>query len=67
MPQLLVVVPAAVPVVSTTLAVKVNGPAAVGIPVMVPSGFNVSPPGRAPVVIEKVNGLVPPPTTRAEL
>jgi hypothetical protein len=54
-PQLLVAVPAAVPVESTTCAVKLNGPAVLGVPVMAPvEVFNVSPGGREPDVMEYV-------------
>jgi len=53
MVQLVVVVPAAVPVESTTLAVKLNVPAVVGVPVMAPvDAFNVRPAGRLPLLIE---------------
>ena len=51
----LVVVPAAVPVKSTTFAVKLNVPAVVGVPVMAPVlAFNVRPAGRLPLLIEYV-------------
>ena len=47
--QLAVVVPAAVPVESTTLAVKLNVPKAVGVPVIAPVvGFKVKPGGSEP-------------------
>ena len=53
--QLAVVVPAAVPVESTTFAVKLNVPAVVGVPVMAPVlAFNVRPAGRLPLLIENV-------------
>ena len=53
--QFAVVVPAAVPVESTTLAVKENGPAVVGVPVMAPVlAFNIRTGGRFPTVIENV-------------
>jgi len=52
MPQLLVLVPAAVPRESTTFAVKGNDPAAVGVPVIAPvDAFSVSPVGRLPAMI----------------
>jgi hypothetical protein len=55
MVQLAVAVPAGVPVVSTTLALKLKGPAVVGVPVMAPVlAFNVSTGGRLPEVIENV-------------
>jgi len=55
MVQLVVVVPAAVPVASTTFAVKLNVPAVVGTPVMAPVlEFNVRPAGRLPLLIEYV-------------
>ena len=53
MPQLLVVVPAALFLESTTFAVNGNDPAAVGVPVMAPvDAFKLSPAGRLPVAIE---------------
>ena len=55
MVQLAVAVPAALPVESTTVAVKLNVPAVVGVPVMAPVlAFNVRPAGRLPPVIEYV-------------
>ena len=55
MVQLVVVVPAAVPLESTTFAVKLNVPGVVGVPVMAPVvAFNVRPAGRLPEEIEKV-------------
>jgi hypothetical protein len=66
--QLAVVVPAAVPVESTTFAVKVNVPYAVGVPVMAPvEVFKVNPVGSEPLVIENVYGGTPPVATSAEL
>ena len=66
--QFAVFVPAAVPVESTTWAVKVNVPAAVGVPVMAPvEGFSVKPVGSEPLVMENVYGGTPPVTTSAEL
>ena len=65
--QLAVFVPTPVPVESTTWAVNVNGPPAVGVPVMAPvTGFNVNSGGRLPDWIEYVNGGTPPPATSAE-
>jgi len=53
MVQLAVVVPAAVPVESTTFAVKLNVPAVVGVPVMAPVlAFKAKPAGRLPLLIE---------------
>jgi hypothetical protein len=53
--QLLTVVPAAVPRESTTWAVKLNVPYALGVPVIAPvDGFNVNPVGSEPLVIENV-------------
>ena len=67
MEQFAVVVPAAVPVESTTWAVKLNVPAAVGVPVMAPvEGFSVRPVGSAPLMIENVYGGTPPVATKAE-
>jgi hypothetical protein len=55
MVQLVVVVPADVPLESTTCAVKVNGPAVVGVPVMAPVElFRIKPGGRDPPAIENV-------------
>jgi hypothetical protein len=68
MVQLAVAVPAAVPVESTTLAVKLNGPAVVGVPVMAPVlAFNPRTGGKLPEVIENVSGGTPPLATKAEL
>jgi hypothetical protein len=68
MMQLVVVVPAGVPVLSTTLPVKPNGPAVVGVPVIAPVvGFNVSPGGRLPALIENVYGGTPPAAISDEL
>jgi hypothetical protein len=53
--QLLVVVPAALPRESTTWAVNVTGPDAVGVPVIAPvAEFSVNPAGSEPAVIENV-------------
>ncbi len=53
--QFAVVVPAAVPVESTTLAVKLKVPLVVGVPVIAPvDGLRVRPAGREPLEIEKV-------------
>ena len=38
------------------MTVNVNGPAAVGVPVRVPSPFSVRPGGRVPAVTENENG-----------
>jgi hypothetical protein len=66
--QLAVVVPAAKPEKSTTLAVKLNVPKVVGVPVIAPAlGFNVKPGGRLPAIVENVNGACPPVVVRAEL
>jgi hypothetical protein len=66
--QLVDVVPAAVPLESTTWAVKVNVPAVLGVPVMAPvDGFRVRPAGSEPLVIENVYGGTPPVATSAEL
>ena len=52
-PQLLVVVPAMVLVESCTWAVKGNGPATVGVPVMAPvEKFNIKPVGSTPESME---------------
>jgi hypothetical protein len=68
MVQLVDVVPAAVPLESTTWAVKVNDPAAVGVPVMAPvETFSVRPVGSEPAVMENVYGGTPPVATNAEL
>ena len=66
--QLVDVVPAAVPLESTTWAVKVNVPAAVGVPVTAPvDALSVKPAGSEPLVIENVYGGMPPVATSAEL
>ena len=54
MVQCAVVAPAAVPVESTTWAVKLNVPAVVGVPLRSPVAFNDDPRGRLPEVIENV-------------
>ena len=55
MVQLFVVVPAAVLVASTTLAVKENVPAVVGFPVIAPEVLSsTNPPGSAPDAMLKV-------------
>jgi hypothetical protein len=65
---LLVVVPAALPVESTTCAVKLNVPAVVGVPVIAPVElFSVNPAGSEPLVIEYVYGGIPPPAVSDEL
>jgi hypothetical protein len=65
--QLAVAVPAAVPVESTTCAVKLNVPPVVGVPVMAPvDGFSTNPGGSEPLVIVNVYGGAPPVATRAE-
>ena len=53
MPQLLLlVVPAAVPLASTTCAVNAGDPATVGVPVIAPvAAFSVSPFGKLPEMI----------------
>jgi hypothetical protein len=66
--QFAVVVPAALPVESTTWAVKLNVPAMVGVPVIAPvEVFSVKPAGSEPLVIENVYGETPPVAMRAEL
>ena len=68
MVQLRAVVPAAVPVESVTLAVKTNGPAALGVPLMAPfPAFSDSPPGRPPEMMEKMSGGTPPVDPSAEM
>ena len=53
---------------SVTLAVKLNDPAAVGVPVMAPvEGLISRPVGSDPAVIEKVSGCLPPAATNDEL
>jgi hypothetical protein len=55
MVQLAVLVPAEVPVESTTCAVKPNVPLPVGVPVMAPvDEFSDRPGGRVPLIMEKV-------------
>jgi hypothetical protein len=63
-----VAVPAALPVESTTWAVKLNVPAVVGVPVMAPvDELSVKPAGNEPVMIENVYGGTPPVATSDEL
>ena len=45
---------------STTWMVKLNFPAAVGVPVRLPAALRVRPVGSAPVETDQVNGAVPP-------
>jgi hypothetical protein len=45
---------------STTLTTNLNVPAVVGVPVMVPLLFSVNPTGNEPLLIDHVNGAVPP-------
>jgi hypothetical protein len=45
---------------STTLSVKLNVPAAVGVPEMVPPEDSVRPAGRAPELMLQLYGVVPP-------
>src|ERR1700722_5608575 len=46
---------------SVTWAVKLNGPAVVGVPLMTPAkAFSASPAGRAPETISQVYGKAPP-------
>ena len=54
--QLMVTTPVVeLPEESTTWAVKLNGPATVGVPPMAPvAGFRVNPVGSAPAMIENV-------------
>jgi hypothetical protein len=67
-PQLVAVVPDAFPRESTTCAVKLNGPATVGVPVIAPElVFRISPVGSDPEVIEKVYGGSPPLAIKEEL
>jgi hypothetical protein len=48
--------------------VKVNDPAVVGVPVMLPvDGSSDKPVGNEPLVIENVYGGAPPLATRAEV
>jgi hypothetical protein len=54
MVQWAVLVPAAVPMESTTWAVKLNVPTAVGVPLRSPAAFKEDPGGRLPEVIENV-------------
>ena len=66
--QFAVFVPAALPVESTTWAVKLNVPAVVGVPVMAPvDELSVKPAGNEPVMIENVYGGTPPVATSDEL
>ena len=53
---------------STTFAVKVKGPNAVGVPVIAPVvELSVRPVGRDPAMIENVYGGTPPLAVNAEL
>jgi hypothetical protein len=53
---------------STTCAVKLNVPAAVGVPVIAPVDvLSESPGGSEPLTIEYVYGGTPPEATSAEL
>jgi hypothetical protein len=52
------------PRASVTLAVKLNVPVAVGVPVSTPLAFRVIPAGRLPEATDQVYGLVPPVTVR---
>src|SRR5664279_4263096 len=62
-----VTVPAGMPEASTTCAVKLNGPAVLGVPVSAPVvPFKARPAGKAPLV-ENVYGGTPPAAVRAEL
>ncbi len=45
----------------SAITVKVNVPAAVGVPVIVPSEFRKSPPGSEPLTIRHVIGVKPAP------
>jgi len=55
MVQLVVAVPAEVPVESTTFAVKLNAPGVVGVPVIAPVlAFKAKPAGRFPLIMEYV-------------
>jgi hypothetical protein len=66
--QFAVVVPAALPVESTTWAVKLNVPEVLGVPVIAPvEVFKVKPAGNEPVVIENVYGATPPEATRLDV
>lgn len=63
-----VAVPEELPRESTTCAVKLNVPAAVGVPVMAPVfGFSVRPSGNTPAEIANVYGGNPPLADRAEV
>ncbi len=53
------------PVASCTCAVKVDVPAAVGVPEMVPLAASTRPAGSEPPVRLKVYGAVPPEAVRA--
>src|SRR5579864_6631051 len=67
MPQFTVVVPAFVFVESLTWAVKVNGPAVVGVPEITPVAVSrTKPEGRLPEMIENEYGGTPPPATNCE-
>ncbi len=59
---------AGLPELSTTFAVKLKVPAAVGVPVIAPvDEFSVRPGGKLPELIEKVYEGTPPLATRLEL
>ena len=59
---------AELPEESTALAVKLNVPEVVGVPVIAPvDALRVRPAGREPELMEKVYGDSPPPATRLEL
>ena len=63
-----IVLLAELPDESTALAVKLNVPEVVGVPVIAPvEAFKVRPAGREPELIEKVYGETPPPATKLEL
>ena len=50
---------------SVTLMVKLNEPAAVGVPLNVPPAVKVSPSGREPDSRDHVYGVVPPVAAKA--
>jgi len=53
------------PSLSVTFTVKLNAPAALGVPEIVPAvASSVSPPGSAPAVIVQANGFFPPAVER---
>jgi hypothetical protein len=56
-------VEALAPEASATFAVKLNAPAAVGVPLSRPAELKVTPAGSAPALIDHVNGAVPPDRT----